>query len=104
MWATGRIYEIAAAYAAVPSVTAEALRGHVLAEALALAEEDVSINSAIAEHGNSIVPQGANILHHWCARAARAARAGGQAGYASWTRRTGRRGRLRARTTARCGR
>lgn len=66
MWATGRIFEIAAAYATAPGMTADTLRAHVLAEAQALAEEDVEINTAIAVHGNEIVPQGANILHHWC--------------------------------------
>ena len=66
MWATGRIVEIAIAYAAaLPDMTADALRAHVLSEALALAEEDVAINGSIAKHGNEIVPAGANILHHW---------------------------------------
>ena len=65
MWATARILEIVSAYAAIPNMTADALRGHVLSEALALAEEDVAINTAIATYGNVIVPKGANILHHW---------------------------------------
>jgi methylthioribose-1-phosphate isomerase len=65
MWATGRIVEVAAAYAGAPGMTADGLRGHVLSEALALAEEDVAINTSIATHGNAIVPHKANILHHW---------------------------------------
>ena len=65
MWATGRVMEVVRAYASTEGMTAAGLVGHVLEEALALAEEDVAINTAIARHGNSIVPQGANILHHW---------------------------------------
>ena len=64
MWATGRVVEASAAYAAAPGMTADALRGHVLEEAQALAEEDVAINTAIARHGAALVPNGANILHH----------------------------------------
>lgn len=29
-----------------------------------LAEEDIALNKRIGLHGSSVVPQGANILHH----------------------------------------
>jgi len=64
MWATARIQEISEGAAALPGATAGLLREKVLAEALALAEEDVAINTAIAKHGAEVVPHGANVLHH----------------------------------------
>ena len=70
-WATGRIVDIAAAYAARAGMTAARLAAAVEAEARALADEDVEINRALAKHGAALVPHGANILHH-CARRARA--------------------------------
>jgi S-methyl-5-thioribose-1-phosphate isomerase len=36
----------------------------VLAEAQALADQDVEINLAMGRHGSQVVPHGANILHH----------------------------------------
>ena len=65
MWATGRVIEVAEAYAHAAGMTAAALRAAVLDEAQELAEEDVRINLAIARHGLSVVPEGAEILHHW---------------------------------------
>lgn len=41
-----------------------ALADRILHEAQALAEDDVAINGAIARHGSTVVPPGANILHH----------------------------------------
>jgi methylthioribose-1-phosphate isomerase len=41
-----------------------ALRQAVLDEALAIAEEDVLINRRMGQHGLSVVPQGAGIVHH----------------------------------------
>ncbi len=40
------------------------LRAALLAEAEALADEDVEINRRMGYHGAEIVPDGANILHH----------------------------------------
>lgn len=65
MWATGRMQELVDAAAARAGASVASVRAAALAEALALAEEDVAINSAIARHGADVVPQGANILHHW---------------------------------------
>lgn len=64
MWATGRILDIAKAYGALPSTTAESLVRAVEAESQALAELDVEINRALAKHGATIVPEKANMLHH----------------------------------------
>lgn len=65
MWATQRILETAEALVGrVPGLTVSTLREKLLAEALALAEDDVSVNTRIARHGAEIVPHGANILHH----------------------------------------
>ena len=62
-WATARILEVAeeqAATGAAPAVMADVL----LAEAEALADEDVEINRRMGFHGAAVVPDGANILHH----------------------------------------
>lgn len=64
MWATGRVLETAEAAAALAGADRASVAAAVLHEALALAEEDVAINTAIAKHGAEIVPKGANILHH----------------------------------------
>lgn len=64
MWATGRVLETAEAAAALAGADRASVAAAVLHEALALAEEDVAINTAIAKHGAEIVPAGANILHH----------------------------------------
>ena len=79
-WATGRLLDIAGAYAALPGMDVAALRVAVESEAQALAEEDVAINRALAKHGAALVPQGANILHRAlrapaCARTRARARA-----------------------------
>ena len=63
-WATGRILDIARAFAALPSTTAESLSKFVEAESQALAEEDVAINRALARAGAAVVPDGAQILTH----------------------------------------
>lgn len=64
MWATGRILDIASAYAAIAGMTAAALAAAVESEAQQLAELDVEINRALAKHGAEVIPQGANMLHH----------------------------------------
>lgn len=63
-WATGRILDIARAYAALPSTTASSLSKFVETESQALADEDVAINRALAQAGAAIVPDGAQILTH----------------------------------------
>ncbi|HEX9116733.1 MAG TPA: S-methyl-5-thioribose-1-phosphate isomerase [Anaerolineae bacterium] len=60
-WATARILATARA-SAVEDV--DALRSVVLAEAQAIADEDVVINRRMGACGAEIVPQNANILHH----------------------------------------
>jgi methylthioribose-1-phosphate isomerase len=65
MWATGRLHDIAAAYAALPGATVASLVAALADESQALAELDVEMNRALARHGATVVPQGANILHHW---------------------------------------
>jgi len=62
-WATGRLLDIAGAYARAPGMSVAALRAALESEAQALAEEDVAINRALAKHGAALVKQGANILH-----------------------------------------
>lgn len=63
-WATGRLLDIAEAYASRAGMTARGLAAAIETEALALAEEDVATNRALALHGAALVPTGANILHH----------------------------------------
>ena len=72
-WATARVLDAATAYvtaggagATIPGLCAEVLRC-----ALALAEEDVAINTAIAKYGADLVEPGSNILHHWYVEGAR---------------------------------
>lgn len=42
----------------------EAMRAVALAEAQAIADEDVAINRRLGEHGAALIPDGATILHH----------------------------------------
>jgi methylthioribose-1-phosphate isomerase len=63
-WATGRLFNIAVAYAGRAGMTVPRLAAAVEAEARALAEEDVEVNRALAKHGAALVRPGANILHH----------------------------------------
>lgn len=64
MWATGRILDIASAYAQLPGMTAKQLATAVESEAQQLAELDVEINRSLAKHGAEVIPHGANLLHH----------------------------------------
>ena len=60
-WATGRLLELAR-FTVLPNV--DDIRSALLAEAQALADEDVEINRRMGAHGADVVPHGANILHH----------------------------------------
>ena len=60
-WATARLLDLAE-HTVLPNV--DDLRSALLAEAEALADEDVEINRRMGYHGAAIVPDGANILHH----------------------------------------
>jgi len=44
--------------------TAQALREALVAEAQAIADEDVEINRRMGAHGATLIPDGATILHH----------------------------------------
>lgn len=60
-WATARLLDLAE-HTVLPNV--DDMRSALLAEAEALADEDVEINRRMGYHGAEIVPDGANILHH----------------------------------------
>ncbi len=60
-WATARLLDVAANS---PLTDIPALRALLLAEAEALAEEDVAINRRMGYNGAAVIPEGANILHH----------------------------------------
>lgn len=60
-WATSRM--LAAAQNA-PRQSVDDLRKSLVAEAEALADQDVAINRRLGYHGAEVVPDGANILHH----------------------------------------
>lgn len=62
-WATARLFEVAEVQAEAGATVAQ-LRAALLAEAEALADEDVEINRRMGFHGAAVVPEGANILHH----------------------------------------
>jgi methylthioribose-1-phosphate isomerase len=64
MWATGRMLDIAQAYATIPNMTVATLKAAMTSESQALAELDVEINRSLAKHGSTVVPDKANILHH----------------------------------------
>lgn len=46
------------------SLSADDLRGYVLAEAQKIANEDVEINKRMAEHGAALIDDGDTIIHH----------------------------------------
>lgn len=64
MWATGRLVEIAKAYAELENMDVAKLTKVMADEAQLLAEEDVEINRSLAKFGAELVPVGANVLHH----------------------------------------
>jgi methylthioribose-1-phosphate isomerase len=63
-WATGRILEMAQMLDS-NNYTADAIRTLVHKEAQELADDDVRINTALGNFGAAVVPDKANILHHW---------------------------------------
>lgn len=60
-WATARLLTLAEQ---TVLVNVDDIRSALLAEAEALADEDVEINRRMGYHGAAIVPEGANLLHH----------------------------------------
>jgi methylthioribose-1-phosphate isomerase len=60
-WATARMMELAE-YTVVSN--ADDIRSALLAEAEALADEDVAINRRMGFNGAALIPDGANLLHH----------------------------------------
>lgn len=60
-WATQRMLELAQ-HTVLPNV--DDIRSALLAEAQALADEDVAINRRMGFNGAAVIPDGANILHH----------------------------------------
>ncbi len=62
-WATARLLDVAQA-AVDAGASVDAVRAALLAEADALADEDVEINRRMGFHGAAVIPDGANILHH----------------------------------------
>lgn len=61
MWATGRMLTLAE-QTVTPNV--DDLRSALLAEAEAVADEDVEINRRMGYNGAAVIPNGANLLHH----------------------------------------
>ncbi len=59
-WAIDRMLRIAA----IPGLTVEKLRLHLLAEARRLAEEDIATNRRMAEFGAALIEDGDTIIHH----------------------------------------
>lgn len=60
-WATTRLLAVAEQ---LPTTNVNDLRTALLAEAEALANEDVEINRRMGYNGAAVIPEGANILHH----------------------------------------
>lgn len=60
-WATARLLEFAEQ---TVLSNPDDIRSALLAEAQALADEDVEINRRMGFHGAAVIPEGANILHH----------------------------------------
>ena len=60
-WATARMLALAAR-TVLPDV--DAVRSALLAEAGAIADEDVEINRRLGNHGAALIADGANLLHH----------------------------------------
>ena len=66
-WATRRLLSLAEQIAADTSSgqgSVDELRDALLAEAEALADEDIAINRRMGFNGAAVVPDGANLLHH----------------------------------------
>lgn len=63
-WATARLLELAHSVAAEPGATLAMVAAALLAEAEALADEDVAINRRMGYNGAAVIPDGANLLHH----------------------------------------
>ena len=66
-WATRRLLSLAEQIAADTSAgqdNSDELRDTLLAEAEALANEDIEINRRMGFNGAAVVPDGANLLHH----------------------------------------
>lgn len=61
-WALDRVMRNAEAVK--DSLSADDLRGYVLAEAQKIANEDVEINKRMAEHGAALIDDGDTIIHH----------------------------------------
>ncbi len=62
-WATARLLEVAEDQL-TGGATVDAVRVALLAEAEALASEDIEINRRMGFHGAAVIPDGANLLHH----------------------------------------
>lgn len=60
-WALERMRRVAASASARP---ADEVRERLLAEAIAMREEDIAANRALGDHGAGLVPPGARILTH----------------------------------------
>jgi methylthioribose-1-phosphate isomerase len=60
-WATARLLDLAE-HTVLPNV--DDLRSALLAEAEAVADDDVEINRRMGFHGAALIPDGANLLHH----------------------------------------
>ena len=60
-WATARLLD-SVEEAALTNI--DDIRSALLAEAQALADEDVEINRRLGYHGAEVIPHGANVLHH----------------------------------------
>jgi methylthioribose-1-phosphate isomerase len=60
-WATARLLDVIER-SALSDV--DAIRAALLAEAEALADEDVEINRRMGYHGAAVIPDGANVIHH----------------------------------------
>ncbi|MBI5086201.1 MAG: S-methyl-5-thioribose-1-phosphate isomerase, partial [Acidobacteria bacterium] len=60
-WAIDRMKRL---YASLQGQPVEAIRARLIAEALAVYEEDIAINRAIGAHGAPLVPDGRTVLTH----------------------------------------
>jgi methylthioribose-1-phosphate isomerase len=61
-WAVDRVMRKVEAVKS--SLSADDIRGYVLAEAQKIANEDVEINKRMAEHGAALIDDGDTIIHH----------------------------------------
>ncbi len=64
-WATGHLLRFAENLQSEPSITPEQIAAGLLQCAQQLADDDVDVNRRMSKHGAEVVPEGANILHHW---------------------------------------